>query len=221
MARRPGLTPGRRRLGRETEGYGQHVLSPVESTPQDTVPPPTPDAPAPEPTRPPAWQRHLAAGGAWVAAQLRRPRTRLAVVGVVLLLLAVLGITGSVWTLPLVIVGAVMVVIAWIGARLDGRFAIEWGATGTQLEFRAQIKAPPVVSRPALAPAAPVSGGPAVRVPTLAQLDDSDVIDGEGHTVEIDVAELKALIATAEARDAGGRVADSSAAGAHRDRPAA
>lgn len=200
------------------------MLSPVEPTPQDAAPPSTPAAPgpAPEPTRPPAWPHHLGAAGAWVAAQLRRPRTRLAVIGVVLLLLAVLGIASSVWTLPLVIVGAVMVVIAWIGARLDGRFAIEWGETGTQLEFRAQIKAPPTaVSRPALATAARSSGGPAVRVPTLAQIDDPNVIDGEGHTVEIDVAELKALIATAEARDATGPVADAPAARPHRDRPAA
>ena len=90
-----------------------------------------------------AWQRRGHALTGWIGRQLARPRTRLAVIGVVLLVVAVLGITSSVWTLPLVIVGAAMVLIAWIGSRLEGRFAVEWGETGTQLEFRAQIKAPP------------------------------------------------------------------------------
>jgi hypothetical protein len=83
-----------------------------------------------------AWQPGLTAVGRWFARQLRRPRTRLAVIGVVLLLVA--------------------------------------------------------TQEPA----------PAVRIPTLAELDDPDVIEGEGDTVEIDVAELKALIAAAEAKEA-------------------
>ncbi|MEO8969510.1 MAG: hypothetical protein ABI355_18000 [Solirubrobacteraceae bacterium] len=158
----------------------------------------------------------------WVGRQLGRPRTRLAVIGVVLLVVAVLGIVSSVWTLPLVIIGAVMVLVAWIGARLDGRFAIEWGETGTQLEFRAQIKAPP--PRPAIAPVR--AGAPAVRVPTLTQFSDPEVIEGEGHTVEIDVTELKALIASAEAREARGATTTSGEPapgddGARADRPAA
>ena len=144
----------------------------------------------------------------WIGRQVGRPRTRLAVIGVLLLVVAVLGIVSSVWTLPLVIIGAVMVLVAWIGARLDGRFAVEWGETGTQLEFRAQIKAPPP-ARAALAPAPTPAAAAAVRVPTLAQLNDPDVIEGEGHTVEIDVAELKALIASAEAREARGATSTS------------
>ena len=160
----------------------------------------------------------------WLGRQLGRPRTRLAVIGVILLVVAVLGIESSVWTLPLVIIGAAMVLVAWIGARLDGRFAVEWGETGTQLEFRAQIKAP-APARAAIAPPLP-SAAAAVRVPSLAQLNDLDVIEGEGHTVEIDVAELKALIASAEAREARGATSASgeSATGidtAHADRPAA
>ncbi|MGH2868446.1 MAG: hypothetical protein ACRDNK_12885 [Solirubrobacteraceae bacterium] len=152
-----------------------------------------------------AWQRRAAGVGGWLTAQLHRPRTRLAVIGVILLLLAVLDVVSSVWTLPLVIGGAVMVLVAWIGSRLDGRFAIEWGESGTQVEFRAQIKAPPAPPRrvrSGLAPAPAPAGVPAVRIPTLAELDDGDVIEGEGHTVEIDVAELKALIVAAEAKDA-------------------
>ncbi len=152
-----------------------------------------------------AWQRRAASVGSWLTAQLRRPRTRLAVIGLILLLLAVLDVVSSVWTLPLVIVGAVMVLVAWIGSRLDGRFAVEWGEAGTQLEFRAQIKAPPAPPQrvpSGLAPASRPARVPAVRIPTLAELDEGDVIEGEGHTVEIDVAELKALIVAAEAKDA-------------------
>jgi hypothetical protein len=152
-----------------------------------------------------AWQRRASSLGSWLTAHLRRPRTRLAVIGVILLLVAVLGLASSMWTLPLIIIGAAMVVIAWIGSRLDGRFAVEWGEAGTQLEFRAQIKAPPAVTPlglSALAHAPAPSQVPAVRIPTLAELDDPDVIEGEGHTVEIDVAELKSLIVAAEAKEA-------------------
>jgi hypothetical protein len=199
-------------------------LNSVKSTTSDPAPTPAADASAERrPFDASAWQRRLSAVSGWVARQLGQPRTRLAVIGVVLLVVAVLGIVSSVWTLPLVIIGAVMVLVAWIGARLDGRFAVEWGETGTQLEFRAQIKAPPP-ARAAIAPS-PV-GAPAVRVPTLAQLDNPDVIEGEGHTVEIDVAELKALIASAEAREARGATSTSGESaptvdGVHADRPAA
>ena len=92
------------------------------------------------------WQAWLSDHAAWLGGQLRSPRTRLGVVGVILLLAGVIWITNSVWTLPLIVVGIVMVVIAWVGSRLDGRFAVEWGAGGTQLEFRAQIKPPPPVA---------------------------------------------------------------------------
>ena len=118
---------------------------------------------------------------------------RLCVVGLVLLLLGALVFTSSMWTLPLIIVGAVMVLIAWIGSRLDGRFAVEWGEAGTQLELRAQIKAPKP-ERPALARTVPVASG--------FEPEDAEVVEGEAHTVEIDVAELKALIAAAETAEA-------------------
>jgi len=94
-----------------------------------------------------------------------------------------------------VIIGALMVVIAWVGCRLDGRFAIQWGEAGTQLEFRAEIKA-----------AQPVRATPTQTSPNSNQLvrppdaepEGAGIIDGEAHTIEIDVAELKALIAAVE-----------------------
>jgi hypothetical protein len=148
------------------------------------------------------WQARLSDFAAWLGGYLRSPRTRLGVVGVIVLLVGVLWITNSVWTLPLIVVGIVMVIIAWVGSRLDGRFAVEWGAGGTQLEFRAQIKAPaPMAPKIRLSPPPPPAQAQPLRRPSRAELED-DVIEGEGHTVEIDVAELKTLIKAAEAKEA-------------------
>ena len=122
-----------------------------------------------------------------------RPRVTLCIVGIVLAFGGLL-LTNSVWTLPLVIVGAVMVLVAWIGHRLEGRFAVEWGKTGTELAFRATVKA----ARPDLPMVTTsVAEPPAAANATPASLEDQ-VIEGEAHTVEVDVGELKALIAAVE-----------------------
>jgi hypothetical protein len=163
---------------------------------------PGPQDPAPQPAQPTAprtpWHERVRPFGRWAARHLGTPRTRLAVVGVILLLVGILWITNSVWTLPLIVVGIVMVVIAWMGSRLDGRFAVEWGEAGTQVEFRAQIKAPPAAAHGVQLHPLPSASAPA---PARPQIDDGTVIEGEGHTVEIDVAELKTLIRAAEARE--------------------
>jgi hypothetical protein len=125
----------------------------------------------------------------WVS----QPRVRLALVGVLLLLIGGLVMASSVWTLPFVVVGALMVVVAWIGRRLDGRFAIEWGEAGTQFEFRARIRAPQ--------PTPPLLAAPSSAADPPPRRDESErdaVIDGQAHTVEIEVAELEALIAAVE-----------------------
>jgi hypothetical protein len=136
---------------------------------------------------------------------LSQPRVRLAVIGMILLVTGGLFMTSSVWTLPLVIVGGLMVAIAWIGRRLNGRFAVQWGQTGTQLEFRAQIKAPgfpqpalpqPALPQPALAP--PLSPARKLAANGKRDPDNEQIIDGEAHTVEIELAELEALIAAAQ-----------------------
>ena len=144
------------------------------------------------------WPDRVRADAASFYEWLSRPRVRLTVTGVILLLIAGLGVTSSVWPLPLVIVGALMVVIAWIGRRLDGHFAIEWGETGTQLEFRAMIKA----AQPASPPRARTASNARALMGTPEpepEPGEAEVVEGEAHTVEIDVAELTALIATVEA----------------------
>ena len=127
-----------------------------------------------------------------------RPRVRLSVIGVTLLLVGGLIMANSVWTLPLVVAGALMVAVAWIGRRLEGRFAVEWGERGTQLAFNATIKAPPPAPDVAALDQAAEAGSAPPAEPATGP---ADVIEGEAHTVEINVGELKALIAAAEATD--------------------
>ncbi len=182
-----GLRASEQSEGRpDDQGPRLHTAGPAPQQPQPQSQRPAARQPSPWPAR-----FHTLAG--WTANRLSRPRVRLCVIGLLLLALGGLIFTSSMWTLPLVIAGVVMVLIAWIGSRLDGRFAVEWGETGTQLELRAQIKAPRP-ERPALT--RPVSFGSAPEP------DDAEVVEGEAHTVEIDVAELKALIAAAETAEA-------------------
>jgi hypothetical protein len=134
-------------------------------------------------------------------AWLMRPRVRLTLAGGLLLLVGALIANNTMWTLPLVIVGALMVAVAWIGHRLEGRFAVEWGEAGTRLAFNTTIKPPqPTTDMPALAAGPERTPAPELSRPAEDVIDG--VIDGEAHTVEINVSELKALIAAAEAADA-------------------
>lgn len=170
-------------------------VSEADSPSAGASPPPAAPSPAEAtPTVVPTWRAELRVGAGAAHAWLMRPRVRLTLVGVVLLMTGALVLTNSVWTLPLVIIGAMMVGTAWIGHRLEGRFAIEWGQSGTQLAFRATIKA----ARQAVT--APALGAGDAGADALAPA--ADIIEGEAHTVEIDVAELKALIAAAEAAEA-------------------
>jgi hypothetical protein len=151
-------------------------------------------APAPPPQTPPWWE-HIPALAESFHAWLCRPRVRLTVTGGTLLLLGGLVLTNSVWTLPLVLVGALMVAVAWIGHRLEGRFEVEWGEAGTQLAFRARIGPahvpPSALPRTSSSSQTPLGSGPAESEP-------EQIIEGEAHTIEIEVAELEALIAAAE-----------------------
>jgi hypothetical protein len=120
-----------------------------------------------------------------------RPKVRLSVLGGVLLLLAAFVVTGSAWTAPLAIVGILALVVAWFGSRLDGRLVLEWGESGVSFELKADITAPqhPIQHVKSLA----------IQRRLDAVSDDALVIESTATTVEIDVAELKALIALAEA----------------------
>jgi hypothetical protein len=179
----------------------EHEMTSARDTPSEPAAQPAATPAAAKPSAPP-WADWLTSTSSSFYAWLMRPRVRLTVIGALLLLVGGLIATNTVWTLPLVIVGALMVAVAWIGHRLEGRFAVEWGEAGTQLAFNATIKAAqPTSDTPALAPAS--SGAPTPGRPVELARTASDVIEGEAHTVEINVTELKALIAAAEAGEAG------------------
>jgi hypothetical protein len=169
---------------------------PVKDDDASDGPPPEPaptSSPAPGPR--PDWLEETVLAGRAAARWLGQPRPRTALVGVALLLIGAVIAAGSVWTLPLVIVGVAMIVVAWIGRRLGGHVGVTWGEHGAEIAVQARIQpaaeqdAP---ARPAIAQEAPA---PETRP------EAEDVIEGEAHTVEIDVEELRALIAAAEAAD--------------------
>ena len=173
----------------------------LEPAPQPFPPPSDPPA---EPAAPPGgpsagshpargWPERVQHFASYTGQWATRPRVRLALIGGLLLLSGGIFVTNSVWTLPVVVVGALMVVVAWIGHRLEGRFAVEWGETGTEFAFRATIKSAASASDDE--PALPAGETPAGGLEASA---GDEIIEGEAHTVEIDVAELKALIAAAQ-----------------------
>ena len=182
------------------------TASPAPPGDPSAGPPPSPGGPSAGSSPSADWPERVAGAARLTGHWMARPRVRLSLAGVLLLLIGGLFVTNSVWTLPVVVVGALMVVVAWIGHRLEGRFTVEWGETGTELAFRATIKPPAATPdddrRPLTAGAAMPS---APDAPVVAE---EQIIEGEAHTVEIDVAELKALIAAAESPGRPGPEAD-------------
>jgi hypothetical protein len=162
------------------------------------VPPPPP--PAPSSDRPSELPRHLKSSARWTGRQLLRPRVRTGLIGAVLIVVGLAFVDGT-WSTLLTVAGVVLLLVAYAGARMRGRFLVEWGENGTKLEFDAGVKPAPepaALTKPTLN-APRTSAGPALAAAPQQQ----DAIEGEAHTVEIDVAELQALIAAAERAEAG------------------
>jgi hypothetical protein len=156
----------------------------AERAAQTTTPPQAVRGPSP-------WPARGAAVARATQRALARPRVQLTALGSVLLLLAAFFVTGSAWTAPLAVAGILALAVAWLGSRLDGRLMLEWGESGVTFELKTDINVPE---------------RPRQRVESLAiprRLDavsaDALVVESTGATVEIDIAELKALIALAEA----------------------
>lgn len=213
-----GDTQAQRTESETTSAATSATPPPAASAPPSagTTPPPAAASPPPGPATPPPagvspqraaepslWPARLSVAAGATYRWVMQPRVRLALAGIIVALIGAGPASGSVWTLPLVIVGVIMLIVACIGRRLRGRFVIEWGESGAEIGFSASVT--PAPERPA-APAVPVpatrasqlrAGSPAPAPPAPMPVDD-DVIEGEAHTVEIDVAELKALIAAAE-----------------------
>jgi len=113
-----------------------------------------------------------------------RRGVRTALVGLVLLLFAVYLGGGSALTVPLLIIGAILAAAGLFGPRLSGRLVVEWGPHGTTIDFHTDVAAPPMAEARRPAAVARPDGPP-------------QVIEGRGETIEIEVAQLEALMAGA------------------------
>jgi hypothetical protein len=135
-------------------------------------------------------------------ALVERAGLRLALIGVALVIAAFELGAGSALSVPLLVVGLVMLVVGALGSRLRGRFAVDFGPGGAVIEARAEI-APPRRTAPVTSP--PTKPRITLVTPTASdQSGPDDVIEGHGETIEMDVAQLKRLLAAERADTAGG-----------------
>ncbi len=140
---------------------------------------------------------------------------RAALAGVALVIIGLLLGAESAVAVALIAVGVVMLVVGWAGRRLRGRLAIEFGPEGTTIELQAHVASPvrprPPAIQPPETPAAPriyalsrrdpatpaaaASPAGATTGGDAGQPPDAEVIEGTGETIEMDVSQLKALLA--------------------------
>ena len=117
--------------------------------------------------------------------------------GVIALAAAIWLGGGSALTVPLVVLGVVLLLVGILGRRLRGRIALEWGPSGASFDFTAAI-APPGRT---VVPDAP-SRAAAIAAPPAEEPEDAEVVESTGETIEFDVSALRALLAAHDAADA-------------------
>lgn len=126
---------------------------------------------------------------------VERRGLRVALAGVALLVAALVIGTGTALGLICAIVGLVMLVVGAMGPRLRGRVSLEFGPGGTSFELQTHV-APP--GRVLLAPSPDEDlGRPQISLVPAIGADDGHVVEGSGETIEIDVEQLKRLLAQA------------------------
>ena len=126
---------------------------------------------------------------------VERRGLRIAVAGVVLILAALWIGTGTALGLVCGIAGAVMLLVGAMGPRLRGRVSLEFGPGGTSFELTTHV-APP--GRVLIAPSPDEDlGRPQISlVPAIVpEPEEALVVEGSGETIEIDVEQLKRLLA--------------------------
>jgi hypothetical protein len=122
-----------------------------------------------------------------------------ATIGGVLALAAAIWLGGgSALTVPLVVLGLVLLLVGILGRRLRGRVALEWGPGGASFDFTAAI-APPGRT---VVPDAPSRAAAALPAPDADEPEDAEVVESTGETIEMDVGALRALLAARDAADA-------------------
>jgi hypothetical protein len=134
---------------------------------------------------------------AWRELHARRG-LRVTLAGIALLLFGLYLGGGSALTVPLIVIGGVLVLAGVLGPRLSGRLIVEWGPAGTTIDFHTDVAAPSQaepVTQPAVAAIA--QGGAAPPQVAAGPAGPPQVIEGRGETIEIEVAQLEALMAGA------------------------
>lgn len=184
-----------------------------------SAPPPAAEPAANAPARPSRAEVLLDKGarvtgrGARVVFQelSERRGLRTVLVGVILTLLALQLGSDSALALPLLIVGIVMLIVGAMGPRLRGHVGLDFGPEGTAFTMHTHVAPPgrklaaapvadselPARPRIALVPTAVAAAQPVVPE---AEPADADVVESSGETVEIDVAQLRALLEAEERR---------------------
>lgn len=124
---------------------------------------------------------------------------RTALVGIALIITALILGGDSALTVPLLVLGTVLVILGVMGPRLSGHFSVEFGSDGTRIDLRTDIAAPGTV-----APSIRGELREAERdVEALSErVRDAEVVEGQGETIEIDVSELRSLMAEARTQAA-------------------
>ncbi|UJA20561.1 hypothetical protein HJD18_10315 [Thermoleophilia bacterium SCSIO 60948] len=122
---------------------------------------------------------------------------RTALVGATLLIAALILGGDSALTVPFLVLGIVLLILGVMGPRLSGHFSVEFGSDGTRIDLRTDI-------------AAPGTTAPSIRgelreaerdIERLSErVSDAEVVEGQGETIEIDVSELRSLMAAAESK---------------------
>lgn len=134
---------------------------------------------------------HLERGLRSLARELNERRgLRVSLLGGLMIFIALILGMNSALTIPFVAVGCVMIAAGALGPRLNGRIAVEWGASGTVIELRTEITPPGTVA---------VEHGRTLPLPAVvgeqpAAEAEAEVIEGIGETIEIEVSELEALL---------------------------
>jgi hypothetical protein len=121
------------------------------------------------------------------------------VAGAVLIAVAFGFAHGTGWFAPLLVAAGILLAIGLLGPRMRGRIALEFGPEGTVFELSTHVAPVGQVGRlseaPAPAPAA-VADADAVRLaaerePQRALDPEADVIEGEAHTTEFSVTDVR------------------------------
>ena len=157
-----------------TEGDHDHREEPRPSAPNNE------SMAAEQPQHSSETMRQLSRGlaHAWRELNARRG-LRVGLLGAFLVILGAYLGGGSALTAPLLVAGLVLIFLGALGPRLSGRLHVEWGAHGASIDLRTEVAAPGVHPRPELPAAAPA---------------EPKVIESSGETVEIELAELQALV---------------------------